>query len=236
MMTEEKEFVRRHKNENEKQPHSLHNQTVKTQSAPSSPSPLQLSEMWKFWIADNDMFSSVAWLHLSACSWGVEALVFGPSFQEHYIWKMQWRIFFFFLEDGMTWLHPHGGYAESYWGMCSDEPTFKLGKGLISFCRFMFHFKAISQKCIKGITHQLKHDLDQSWKSQLECLLTQHLWRLASIDWLQIARLHWTIVGQIWPQSLQQHKPPGNIISANHNSFIIQFIFLYTTIYNTNCL
>lgn len=154
-----------------------------------------------------------------------------PPFRNTISEKCNEEFFFFYLEDGMTGLHPHGGYAESYWGMCLDEQTFKLGKGLISFCRFVFHFKAISQKCIKGITHQLKHDLDQPWKSQHECLLTRHLWRLASIDWLQIARLRWTIVGQICPQSQQQHKPPGNIISANHNSFTIQFIF-YIYIYH----
>lgn len=182
-----------------------------------------LAKCEKFWIGDNGMFSSVAWLRLSACSWGVEALVFGPSFQKHHIWKMRWRLFCLFVWK-MEWL---GCILMAAMQNPTEEClTFKLGKGLISFCRFMFHFKAISQKCIKGMTHQLKHDLDQSWKSQHERPLTQLLWRLASIDWLQVARLHWTIVGQIWRQSQQQHKPPANIISANHNSFIIQFFLL----------
>lgn len=131
------------------------------------------------------MFSSVTWLRLSACSWRVEAWVRTIRSKAPYL-KNAMRDFRLSQRwPGSAAQRSKIKVTASSWSSClwmqtrSEEfvltnYTFKREGALISFCRFTFHFKVISQKRIKGISHRLKDDLDQSWMSQHQRPLALH--------------------------------------------------------------
>lgn len=159
-------------------------------------------------IADNGMFSSVTWLRLSACSRRAEALGLDQPFKNTISEKCNEGFSLSWRWTGSAAQRSKIKVTASSWSSCwwmqnhSEEfvltnCTFKLQDGLISFCRFMFHFKV---KYLKNTSKEFHTNSRMTWISLGSALWPCILWRLASIDWLQIARLRWTIVGQTWPK------------------------------------
>lgn len=142
-------------------------------------------------IADNGMFSSVTWLRLSACSRRAEALGLDQPFKNTISEK---------CNEGFSlsrrWTDSAAQRSKikiiaSSWSSCwwmqnhSEEfvltnYTLKLQDGLISFCRFIFHFKV---KYLKNTSKEFhtnsKITWIQSWTSQHERPLTLHIVKIS---------------------------------------------------------
>lgn len=144
-------------------------------------------------IADRGMFSSVTWLRLSACSRRAEALGLDQPFKNTISEK---------CNEGFSLSRRWTGSAaqrskikvtasswSSCWWMQNHSQEFvltnymlKLQDGLWWNFILQVHVSLqseISQKHIKGISHQLKDDLDQSWTSQHERPLTLHIVKIS---------------------------------------------------------